>query len=113
GFHHELAARGPEETGEEAQQRALAGAVAARDQQEAAARKIDVDPAEHVLLAKALLETACADHVTTSASTKAKKPRLMTPSIVKNAVSSRRQSRGDTSACSYTSMHATNATPNQ
>ena len=63
--------------------------------------QVDVDAVEHGLLAEAALEAPGADdHTRTSASTNAKNVRLITPFMVKNAVSSRRQSRGETSACS-------------
>ena len=48
-----------------------------------------------------------------SAMTNAAKTTLITPFIVKNAVSSRRRSCGWTSACSYASSAATAATPSQ
>ena len=48
-----------------------------------------------------------------SAMTKTANATLITPFIVKNAVSSRRRSCGRTSACSYASSAATAATPSQ
>ncbi len=86
---------------EETHERALTGPVRTRHEQEAAGREVHVDAVEHGLLAEAALETPGADdHTRTSASTNAKNVRLMTPFMVKKAVSSRRQSRGETSACS-------------
>src|SRR5207248_7902085 len=52
-------------------------------------------------------------HVTASRITKAAKTTLITPFIVKKAVSSRRRSPGRTSECSYASRTATAATPSQ
>src|SRR5262249_20612687 len=52
-------------------------------------------------------------HVTASRITNAAKTTLITPFIVKNAVSSRRRSPGRTSECSYASRIAMATTPSQ
>ena len=54
-----------------------------------------------------------AAQVTASRITNAAKATLITPFIVKNAVSSRRRSPGRTSECSYASRAATTRTPSQ
>ncbi len=97
----------------EPEQRRLARAVGPGDDEEAAARQLEVDALEDALVAVALREAAGADHVATSRSTKPKKTMLITPFSVKNAVLRRRRSPGDTIACSYASRPATAPTPSQ
>ena len=71
----------------------------AGDDEEAAALELEVEPAQHALLAVVLREAGRADH-RTSSSTKTKNATEITPFIVKKAVSSRRRSPGRTSECS-------------
>src|SRR6185312_8004495 len=96
----------------EAQQGRLPRPVRARDDEEAAALELEVQPAQDALLAVVLLEPDRPDH-RTSSSTQTKNATEMTPFIVKKAVSSRRRSPGRTSECSYASRPATAATPSQ
>jgi len=101
GLDLELALGRREQPGEEAEQRALPRPVAPGHEEEAAAREVEVDAREHLLLAEALAEPARRDHrARTSARTNAKKTVLTTPFIVKNAVFSLLQSLGETSDCS-------------
>ena len=61
---------------------------------------VEVEVAEHALRPEAPAEAARRDHTTTSASTNRKNVTLMTPFIVKKAMSRRLVSRGETSECS-------------
>src|SRR6185312_4957856 len=83
----------------EAQQGCLPRPVRARDDEEAAALELEVQPAQDALLPVVLLEPDRPDH-RTSSSTQTKNATEMTPFIVKKAVSSRRRSPGRTSECS-------------
>src|SRR5436190_9425886 len=83
----------------EPQQRRLAGAVRPGHDEKPAARQVEVQPAQHALVAVAPLEPARPDH-SESARTNTKKATEMTPFIVKKAVSRRRRSPGRTSECS-------------
>jgi len=74
--------------------------VLRKDDEEAPVRNLEVDVSEHPLQAEIAPQSACGDHSKTSPSTKRKKVTLMTPFIVKKAMSSRRRSRGETSECS-------------
>src|SRR5690242_13293697 len=87
----ELAGGRHEQPGDEAQERGLAGAVRAGDEQEAAPRQVDVDPREDALLAEAASEPTRPDHRSASTSTKRKKATLIAPFVVKNAASSWRR----------------------
>jgi len=92
--------------GSEAEQRRLPGAVRPGDQQESSLFELEVEPFEDALLAVALAESFRADqrfvaHETiASAMTKPQKTRLITPFMVKKAMSSLRKSPGRTSECS-------------
>ena len=111
--HLQLARRRRRQPGAEPQQRRLARAVGPGDDEEAAARQLELDALKDALVAVALGEAARANHVATSASTKQKNTMLITPFSVKNAVFRRRRSPGETIACSYASSAATAPTPSQ
>src|SRR5581483_584638 len=112
--HLELARGRHEQPGDQAEQRRLARAVRAGEEQERAPVDLEVEIADHVPEAERAPEPARGDHRTsTSASTKPKKVTLITPFMVKKAASSRRRSPGRTSECSYESSPATTATPIQ
>ena len=112
--HRQLALARQREPRAQPQQGRLAGAVRPGDEREAAVGDVEVDPAQHALLAEALAEPARSDHPTSaSATTKAAKATLITPFMVKKAASRRRKSPGRTSECSYASRPATTATPSQ
>src|SRR6266540_4003861 len=96
----ELAACRCRETGAETQQRRLAGAVRAGDEEEVVHADVQVETAEDSLVAVTLLQRTCVDHNAASASTNAKNTTLMTPLTVKNAALRRRTSPGRTSECS-------------
>ena len=61
---------------------------------------LEVEVAQDALGAEPPSKSARRDHTTTSRSTKTKNVTLMTPFMVKNAMSSRFQSLGETSECS-------------
>ena len=96
----ELAGGGNEQSRAQGEQRRLPRAVRPRDDQQVAGGDVEVEVAEHALRPEAAAKPARGDHTTTSASTKRKKVTLMTPFIVKNAMSSLVVSRGETSECS-------------
>jgi hypothetical protein len=101
GLDLELAARRREQAGDEGEERRLPRPVRARHDQEAAALDVDVEAADDALVAEAPLEPPRPDHeARTSTRTNAKKTTEMTPFMVKKAVSRRRRSFGETSACS-------------
>src|SRR5207247_884177 len=66
GVDLELARCGDQQAGAEAQQRRLAGAVRTGDDEEAAARKLEVDRLERALVAEAPGQPARPDHGTPS-----------------------------------------------
>jgi hypothetical protein len=109
----ELTACRCRETGAKAQQRRLAGAVRAGDEQEVVHADVEVEAAQDSLVAVTLLQRTRVDHSEASASTNAKNTTLMTPLTVKNAALRRRRSPGRTSECSYARSTATVATPSQ
>src|SRR6185437_7546471 len=89
--HVELARGRHEQPCDQAQQRGLAGPVRAGQQEERPSRDVEVEVADHVLRAERAAELPRRDDWTsTSASTKQKKARLITPFIVKKAASRRR-----------------------
>ena len=96
----ELTPGGHQEARTEGKERRLARSVRAGDQQDVALRDVEVEVAEHALRPEAPAEAARRDHTTTSASTNRKNVTLMTPFIVKKAMSRRLVSRGETSECS-------------
>src|SRR5436190_4523058 len=99
-LHFELAARRRGQAGKETEQRRLARAVWSRDEQEVVGCDVERDTAQDPLVAVALLERACLDHVAASASTKPKNTTLISPLTEKNAASSRLRSSGRMSECS-------------
>ena len=96
----DLALRRREEAGHEREERRLPRAVRARDEEKLAGPHLEVEVANDPLRAEPPSEIPRLDHTSTSRRTKAKNVTLMTPFIVKNAMSSRFQSRGETSECS-------------
>ena len=95
--HVERSAGRRQQPREERKERRLSGSVRARQEQEVPLRDVEVEPHEHAFVAEAAVEVARRDHARTSASTNAKSVSEITPFIVKNAVSRRRQSLGETS----------------
>ena len=88
------------EAGHEGEERRLPRAVRARDERGARRPHLEVEVAKDALRAEPPSEAARRDHTSTSRRTKTKNVTLMTPFMVKNAMSSRFQSRGETSECS-------------
>ena len=111
--HLQLARRGRRQPRAKPQQRRLTRPVGPGDDDEAAARQLELDVLKDALVAVALGEIFRANHVATSRRTKQKKTMLITPFKVKNAVFRRRRSPGDTITCSYASSTATAPTPSQ
>src|SRR6476469_6362114 len=66
GFHAQFTVGRKRETGANAQERRLAGAVRPGDDGEAAAVKLEVNASQHALFAEALTELARGDHVSAS-----------------------------------------------
>ena len=100
GVDVEPAGRRGGEPGEQPEQRRLARAVRAGDDEKAARIHVEVERLEGAASPVALLDAASPDHRSTSASTKQRKTMLITPLTVKNAAFSRRRSPGLTSECS-------------
>src|SRR5262249_2437764 len=108
-----LTARRSGKPGAETQERRLARAVRPGDDEEAVARELEVDAAQHALVAVVLPECMRVNPAATSRRMKTQKTTLITPFTVKNAASNRLKSSGRTSECSYPSSNATTVTPIQ
>src|SRR5262245_12879923 len=89
-----------EQASHQGEKRRLPRPIGPRDEKELAGTHLEIEAAKNPLRSEPPAQGARADQTTTSSRTNTKNVTLMTPFIVKKAMSSRFQSLGETSECS-------------
>ena len=99
-LHVQLSGRWRKQTRTQGEESRLSRAVPAGDEQKAASRDFEIEAAQNALGSEIAAQTTGGNQISTSARTKAKKVMLMTPFMVKKAMSRRRRSVAETRECS-------------